>query len=428
MEKKMRQIILISFLCLCIIYIAVYFLFIKPYGKNLSIFNTIPILDLPNISQGYTLITPYSRILTETNEKGYVYLADLLGKSVKTWSTTQQALYSKLMKNGNLFVIMESPTYSQLFPPGGNTGTLQELDWNSNVVWEYKNEALHHDVELLPNGNIAAILWEKTPTKIASQIQGGAKGSTLPTKVIWSDNIIELDRNKNVVWSWHSYEHLDPQKDTLGPLMPQFAWTYTNGISYTERNPIDGTPAYLLSMRSISTVMIVRRSDGNIIWRSPKNKLSLQHDPTFLPNGNILVFDNGYDRIPDPYPVLGSRAVEINPLTNKIVWQFDGGKGVTNRIQFFSSVVGGAQRLPNGNTLITDGPKGHIFEVTNDGRVVWDLLSPFDTRPTGPFPNKFIFKTRRYTSSDIPVLKKLSPPVNGFKFRLFKLLRILYPN
>ena len=131
MEKKMRQIILISFLCLCIIYIAVYFLFIKPYGKNLSIFNTIPILDLPNISQGYTLITPYSRILTETNEKGYVYLADLLGKSVKTWSTTQQALYSKLMKNGNLFVIMESPTYSQLFPPGGNTGTLQELDWDS---------------------------------------------------------------------------------------------------------------------------------------------------------------------------------------------------------------------------------------------------------------------------------------------------------
>lgn len=392
-----------------------------------SSFKTIPIMDSKKISSGYTLITPYNRMLVDKPGLfGKIYLLDMWGNSVHTWSSNHQALYSTLMPNSNLLVMSELPKYSAFYPPGGNTGNLQELDWNSKVVWEYKNERMHHDTVPLKNGNILVALWEKTPEAVAINIKGGVAGTELKG-TIWSDEIAEIDRNGKVVWSWHSYDHLDPAKDEIAPSLPRYAWTVTNGMTYVEKNPIDNTPAVVLSMRSLSTIYIIRKSDGEIIWRSPKGMLSLQHDPTVLSNGNILVFDNGYDRIPAPFATFGSRAVEIDPKTNKIVWKFEGGEGIIDKVRFFAPIVGGAQRLPNGNTLITDGPKGHIFEVTNDGKVVWDLISPYNAFQTGAFPNNFLFKTRRYFANEINFPKGLTPAFDQTKYYLFKLLRNIYP-
>ncbi len=427
-KKDSSKIILLVLFLLLLIYTSIYFLVYKPLDLRNSIFGTIPIIDEGKISVGYTLISPYSRLLTDDpNWHGTVYLLDMLGRSVHTWSTNHQALYSVLEPNGKLLSVLEQTKYSQLFPPGGNTGIIQERDWKSRVTWEYKNEALHHDLALLPNGNLAFTLWEKTPPNIADQVQGGVEGTEMKG-VIWSENIVEMNRNKKVVWSWHAYEHLDPKIDIIGPLLPRYAWTVANGIKYMEKNPIDNTPGYLVSMRSLSTVIIIRKSDGEIIWRSPKGILSLQHDPTLLPNGNILVFDNGFDRIPAPFTMFGSRAVEINPKTNKIVWSFDAGQSPIDKVKFFAAIVGGAQRLSNGNTLITDGPRGHIFEVTKSGKVVWDIVSPYETKKTGAFPNNFLFKTRRYAKDEINWPGKLSQPLNNFELRLYNFFGHIYPN
>ena len=43
---------------------------------------------------------------------------------------------------------------------------------------------------------------------------------------------------------------------------------------------------------------------------------------------------------------------------------------------FFSPHMGGAQRLPGGNTLISEGNKGFVFEVTPDGDIVPEFISP----------------------------------------------------
>lgn len=411
-----------------LLYIGIYIVFVKPFDSHLSSFHQSPIIDVANASHGYTLIAPYNRVANaDAAFKGKVYLLDLAGNTVHTWTTTKQPLYSQLRKNGNLLVVMEAPKYSQPLPPGGNTGTIQELDWNSKVVWEYKNEAMHHDFIDLPNGNVLLSLWEKTPADIADQIKGGTPNTTL-NGVVFSDTIVEVNRQGKIVWSWHAADHLDTQQDILGQEMPQFAWTYTNGLSYTPHNPIDGTEAYLISMRSLNEVIMIRKSDGQIIWRSPKDMLNTQHDPSILKNGNILVFDNGFAREPNPFPSYGSRVVEINPKTNKIVWQFDGGQGVIDKVRFFAPIVGGAQRLPNGNTLITDGPKGHIFEITKDKKVVWDLISPYTTQTTGPFPNNFLFKTRRYAADDINWPVRLPSPINATAFSLYSSLKPLYHN
>ena len=408
-------------------YVFIYLVIFKPYDCRCSSFGSIPILDPKKIYPGYTLISPYNRLLSEGgNWESEVYLIDMLGAPVHVWKTSHQALYSVLEHDGKLLTLNEQPKYSQFYPPGGNTGRIQEIDWDSNVVWEYKNDAMHHDIAVLPNGDLAFALWEKTPSNIASNIQGGAIGTEMKNGLIWSDELVEINRQGKIVWSWHSYENLDPQKDVLGPLMPRYAWTYTNGIKYIEKNPVDGTPAFLVSMRSISTLLIIRKSDGAIIWRSPKDMLNLQHDPTYLENGNILVFDNGLDRVPAPFPIYGSRVVEINPKTNKIVWNFDGGEGAIDKIRFFAPIVGGAQRLPNGNTLITDGPRGHIFEVTQKGDIVWDMVSPYVTKRTGAFPNNFLFKSRRYSENEIKWPGQLPPAFNNLNFNLYKLLDKIY--
>ena len=421
---------LISYIICFIIllYLVGYFVFFKPLDTRYSSFHSSPIVDLKSVSQGYTLLAPYNRMANvDPNFKGKIYLVDLLGRPVHTWTTAKQPLYSQLRKNGNLLVVMEAPKYTKIVPPGGNTGTIQELDWNSKVVWEYKNEAMHHDFIDLPNGNLLLALWEKTPDNIATQIRGGTPNTTLKGNV-FSDLLVEINRDGKVVWSWHAYDHLDPEKDVLGTQMPQFAWTYVNGMIYTPHNPIDGQEAFVVSMRSLNEIIIIRKKDGVILWRSPKDMLNTQHDPTILANGNILVYDNGFSRDPNPFPTYGSRAVEINPRTNEIVWQFDGGKGVIDKVRFFSPIVGGAQRLPNGNTLITDGVRGHVFEVTKDRKIVWDLVSPFTTEMTGAFPNNFLFKTRRYSPQDITWPEKLPASVDTAAFGIYQILKPLYIN
>jgi hypothetical protein len=75
----------------------------------------------------------------------------------------------------------------------------------------------------------------------------------------------------------------------------------------------------------------------------------------------MLIFDNGLSR---------SRVIEIEPRSGRIVWSY------APRSGFFSEYRGSNQRLPNGNTLITESDTGYVLEVTREGRVVWKFANP----------------------------------------------------
>jgi hypothetical protein len=92
--------------------------------------------------------------------------------------------------------------------------------------------------------------------------------------------------------------------------------------------------------------------------------------PNMLPNGHILIFDNGTAR---KY----SRILELDPIADEIVWEYVGDPPQS----FFSAAVSGQQRLPNGNTLICSGGQGRIFEVTPDQEIVWDYINPYSREP-----------------------------------------------
>ena len=116
--------------------------------------------------------------------------------------------------------------------------------------------------------------------------------------------------------------------------------------------------------------MILDQDTLRVTWSWGWDELEFPHMPRMLPTGNILIFDNGVKR--------GfSRILEMNPLTEKIVWTYQ-----ANPVDdFFSEWRGSSQRLPNGNTLICESEKGRVFEVTPDGTIVWEFWNP-DLRET----------------------------------------------
>jgi hypothetical protein len=150
--------------------------------------------------------------------------------------------------------------------------------------------------------------------------------------------------------------------------------------------------------------------------------------PAGLPGaGNILILDNGgyggYGA-PNPGAPTGinnalrdhSRVIEINPLTLKIVWEYTAKKaGYRDNCRFYSDYVSSAQRLPNGNTLITEGAFGRLFEVTPKYKTVWEYISPYYA-PAENF--NLVYRAYRVPYDYVPQLKKpvekaVIPPENS---------------
>jgi hypothetical protein len=145
----------------------------------------------------------------------------------------------------------------------------------------------------------------------------------------------------------------------------------------------------LICLRRLNLIGILDIKSERLIWSWGPGNLDQPHKPTLLENGNILIFDNGLNR---GY----SRIVELNPLNKNIAWEYKSNPPG----QFYSEKGGANQRLPNGNTLITETETGRAFEITPDGQVVWEFYNP-----------DVDIKTRQrriiYRMTRIPFLKEL---------------------
>ena len=132
-----------------------------------------------------------------------------------------------------------------------------------------------------------------------------------------------------------------------------------------ERGPIYSPSNILLSLRHLHAVVMIDWDRKRPIWAWGPGQLSGPHDATLLPNGNVLVFDNGLGR-------KWSRVVEVDPRYGEIVWEYR----APQPRSFFTIHRGACQRVANGHTLITDSGAGRVFEVDRDGAVVWDFRNP----------------------------------------------------
>jgi len=183
-------------------------------------------------------------------------------------------------------------------------------------------------------------------------------------------------------------------------------WLHTNSASYLGPNKwFDGGDErfhpenVIMDSRNANFIAIISRKTGEIVWRvgpdfspgNPEHKLGQiigQHHAHMIPKGlpgegNILVLDNGgIGGYGDSKLRAYSRVLEFNPVTMEIVWEYSDRTGLDlpfsrKNQRFFTPFIGSAQRLPNGNTLITEGATGTLIEVTKDKEIVWEYISPY---------------------------------------------------
>ena len=305
---------------------------------------------------GYTLFGP------QCGQE--IYLIDMLGNVVHRWVLPYRpADYGYLLEDGHL--LFGGRTGNSPVKFGGNGGVIMELDWQGEVVWSYEEPMLHHDFRRMLNGNTMVVGWEIVPPELAARVKGGLPG-TEHELGLWSDYFREVTPEGFGVWEWHCHEHLDPNEDSICPLDQRMEWTHTNSIEVMPNDNI------LTSFRKTDTVAIIDKTNGQFLWKWGKGELGHQHNPSYLENGNVLIFDNGMRSLRNSSSP-GSRIVEVNPETNKIEWSYES----RPHWLFFSGHISGAQRLANGNTLICEGVKGRLFEVTIEGEVVWEYVNPY---------------------------------------------------
>jgi hypothetical protein len=352
-----------------------------------------------------------------------VYLMGLDGQLLHEWKTEDPPGYSVyLLPTGNLLRANSLADRPLSALQGSNGGRVEMRDWDGKVVWRFDYATTagqqHHDVYWMPtSGHVLMVAWETRSA--AEALAAGRRAETIPSEgVIWVDKIVEVDpATSRIVWEWRIWDHLIPPgaapSDHPGLIDPNFVATGTPGVDWTHANAVVYNAALdqvMLSVRNFSEIWVIDHSTttaeaaghtggrlghgGDLVyrWGNPRaygrddlpQQLYGQHNPGWIASGlsgagHILVFNNG-DANARPYstvvelatPVRDDGSYPYDPETgygpSAPSWKYD------PPASFFASIISGAQRLPSGNTLVTDGPAGHFFEVTPDGQAVWSYL------------------------------------------------------
>lgn len=249
--------------------------------------------------------------------------------------------------------------------PGGDLLAIYEgsglirLDRNSHLVWAYPGWA-HHDLEVTPDGSI----WVLT-----------RRAEMLPRfndlRPVLHDFITRLDldgRPLSEVSVLAAIERSPWGRGLRALMAPHGDVLHTNTLEIldgaaTHRLPAFAAGSALVSMREIDTVAVVDLADERVTWALAGLWVE-QHQPTIVGDGRLLVFDNRGG------PEGRSRVLELDPATQEVHWEYGSREGL------YSATCGSNQRLPNGNTLITESDNGRALEVTREGRIVWEYRTP----------------------------------------------------
>jgi hypothetical protein len=345
-----------------------------------------------------------------TGPDGIVYLLGLDGRLMNKWGTSADDIVRAkpvFDPGGDILALVEPIIIENYLIPVSQKMVQFDVDGNRYFEWagfelsrgEFRG--LHHDFQRLPNGNtlIICLAYVEEP-------------SISPFPLL-DDCLIEVDWKGNIVWEWYTYEHFDEfgftDEARQGIAAAAGDWAHANSVSIIPDNS-HADPAFtpgniMVSYRELNTVIIIDRQTGDIVWKmGPNDSQTIgQHDAYMIGSdrpgaGNIMVFDNGLSAGYPPVSRAFSQVLEIDPVTRAVMWRYNAAYSGYQPWYFFSPIVSGAQRLVNGNTIITEGTKGRLFEVTAEGDIVWEYYNPyFDTSggPNGPVKNYSVYRAYR---------------------------------
>jgi hypothetical protein len=343
----------------------------------------ITVHDPHKAAKGYTLFAPLLQ--------RKVYLVDMAGEVVHQWSLPgEPGNYGYLQPNGNLLVATMAGTGPEGLAARG--GLIQEYDWDGRPIWEHRDDRQHHDFRRCANGNVVYLSWELMPAQAAARVRGGAPGSEHKDGGIWGDYVCEVDAKGERVWDWRIWEHIAIETYPLRHTDERHEFGHANTIV-----PI-GEERLGICCRHLDWVGVIDRRTGKLTYERHEPDWGGPHDFQPLDNGHFLIFANRNGRRPR-----GSRIVEWEPKSNKTVWAYQGNPSHT----FDRHYISGCQRLWNGNTLICEGLWGRLFEVTPDGEIVWEYISPFtshEDKGMSVGDQSTVFRAYRY-AADGPELR-----------------------
>jgi hypothetical protein len=318
-----------------------------------------------------------------------VHLIDMDGRELHRWSVTRQQVMPEATGQSRTFFGMLSAQVEgrHLYPNGDLImvyeqqamgewgGPLLKLDKDSHILWKADIKS-HHAVEVVGDRIYALTQSFQPPSQqpIVPSLAG------MP---YIDDNVTVLDADGKQLGSHSVLQALAktpnmrladvvPFNDRADPL-------HTNSLDVLTEQTARFIPGakpgnLLISMKHIDMLAVMDLDSDTFVW-TLRGGWRAQHDAKMLPNGHILLFDNegGLTRHGE------SRVLEIMPGTGGIVWSYDG----TDEDPLYSSIRGGAQRLDNGDTLISESTTGRILEVAPDRTVVWEYVQPLQDTEHG---------------------------------------------
>jgi hypothetical protein len=420
------------------------------------------IYDPERAWSGFTVLSPLG---TQA-----VIVIDMNGTVVKRWEGFNNSAGgpARVLPGGSVIAA------SGARPPHQESLELVHRDFDGKVLWQFsRNEQVatgkgatvwsarqHHDWQRddFPAGYYSP---EYTPSVNAGTTLILTHTTRTQPKVadvpLEDDRLIEVAANGEIGWEWVASDHIDElgfaadarqvikAAAAFNKGRGTFDWLHVNSATYLGPNQWfdQGDTRFapnhvIISSREASLLAIVGR-DGRVVWRlgpdfSQGRELRAirqmvgQHHAHLIPKGlpgagNLLVFDNGGSSgygFANPIAPEGrgafaratSRVLEINPVTLELVWSYANPR-------FFSTNISGAQRLANGNTLITAGAGGRMFEVMRDGTIVWEYMFPLFS---GANASNAVYRAYRVPYAWIPQLtrpaeRRVTPPPLG-EFRV----------
>ena len=417
------------------------------YKRTVGLFKN----DVSKAYPGYTLFSP--------KHMGSTYLIDNNGQMINKWSKSQyepgQSFY--LRENGNL--VRCAMTRGPLSSGGGEGGRIEEYDWDGNLVWATDfsdaNKMQHHDIVLLPNGNILMLVVEKKtyPEVLKAGFNPKLLEPGIKSGYMVPDSVYEIKpkmpTGSDIVWSWHVWDHLvqdfDPAQDNYGVVKdhPELVnpngfntdfhtnqvpktyskdsqvihafWNHMNSITYNTK-----WDQIMLSVRGNSEVWVIDHGTtteqakghtggqynkgGDLLYRWGNSweyeagtikdaMLFQQHNAIWIADnlpgaGDMMVYNNGIsrnyssvDQWTPPVDAKGNYTLVPGQAygPTKMTWEYK----ATPPESMYDEAISGAQRLPNGNTLVCSGTHGRFIETNPAGETVWEYWNPVATKVMG---------------------------------------------
>ena len=387
---------------------------------------------------GYTFFSPFSGTKA--------YMVDNCGRLVNEWDRGTRPGLAAYFLNDGLMLRTYKPNPIGPFVSASNSGGLELVDWNNEVVWNYNlntnTELSHHDAVRMPNGNILMLTWELIFEADLIEL-GRDPNEIAPQGFAWNERIIEVEpigpNEANIVWEWRIRDHyiqdLDETKSNFGVVsehpelfdinLPDLNSSNSHSnLDYNHFNAIDyheDLDQILISVRNSDEIWIIDHSTtteeaasheggrygkgGDILYRYGNGsayqraqvgdqKLFGQHGVHWIRNGvhenKILLFNNGNGRVPQDYSTVEIIEPIQNedgsyPLPESDPFGPDGPDWIYGdefADRFYSAFLSNAQALDNGNILINSGSPGDVFEVNMEKEIVWHYVIPL----FGDFP------------------------------------------